>query len=346
MIFFGKRLVGVVCAASAVCLFSQPAHAIVAGNPNPPTGADGLSLYPADSPNNPYNPVTQTGHLDMLGLASPFSGVGQIDQGTGTLLDSTHVLTAAHLFRNGSDPTGISFNLDSGTGTMSFAASRIDICPQFRGVVDNDAGDLAIVTLSTPVPATFRTYSLYTGALTSGTTLTLVGYGESGNGVTGYSGGAGVRRVGKNNADAALLPGGGDNNVDPTLQPGNQTYLFDFDSPDGDTASAPNVLGGTSLGNDVETTLGNGDSGGPGFILVGGQYEIAALNNFLVRFGPDSNLGPNIPLFGSGGGGPIVSGYTSFLAGFVPAPEPAPWAALGLGGLLLAGRMGLHRRKN
>lgn len=346
MRFFAARLTTILCAIGALCLQGLPANAIVAGNPNPPTDTAGLPLYPADSPSNPHNPVTQTGRLDMLGLASPFSGVGSIYGGTGTLLDSTHVLTAAHLFDSNTDPAAVSFSLDGGTGTMSFTASRIDICPTFHGVNPDDQGDLAIVTLSAPVPAAFRTYSLYTGALTAGTTLTLVGLGDSGNGVTGFDNSPRQRRVGKNNADGFLLPGG--QSFDTTYQPGDGVYLFDFDSPDGSTASAPNVIGGLSLGNDVETTLGNGDSGGPAFILVNGQYEIAATNNFLTRFGPDANLGPDLPFFGSGGGGVILSAYTGFLGGFVPvpAPEPAPWAVLGLGGLLLGGRVRLHRRKD
>lgn len=344
MLFFGKHWRGLGCAAGALCLLCRPAHAIVAGNPTPPTGTGGQPLYPADAPNNPYNPVTQTGRLDMLGMASPFSGVGSIAQGTGTLLDATHVLTAAHLFDNfGTSGNGISFDLGNGASGMTFAASRVDISPNYHGVGTDDVGDIAIVTLSAPVPAAFRTYGLYTGALTSGTTLTLVGYGLSGDGVSGYSGGSGVRRVGKNNADAFLLPGKG--NISTTYQPGDQTYLFDFDSPDGDTASAPNRIGGLSLGNDVETTVGDGDSGSPAFILVNGQYEIAAITNFNYQFGTDANPGPAVPFFGSGGGGAIVSGYTDFLSGFVPAPEPAPWVVLGMGGLGLAGRVVLRRRQ-
>lgn len=339
-----KRCFAAACALGALGLLTCPAHAIVAGNPTPPLGAGGQPAYPADSPSNPYNPVTQTGRLDMLGLASPFSGVGDIYGGTGTLLDSTHVLTAAHLFNAGTNPASVSFNLSDGTGIESFTASQISIDPLFQGVDPDDAGDIAIVTLSAPVPAQFRTYSLYTGALTSGTTLTLVGYGQSGNGVTGYDNSPGARRVGKNNADAFLLPGG--QNIATTYQPGDQTYLFDFDSPDGDNA-AENVIGGLSLGNDVETTIGMGDSGGPAFVQVNGQYQIAAINNFRIQFGTDANPGPIYPLFGSGGGGAIVSAYTDFLGSFVPlpAPEPAPGLILGIGGIGLAGRVWARRRR-
>src|SRR5579875_1426211 len=114
--------------AAALCatLALQPvaAHAISAGDPTPPKDSNGNDLYP---PDNPYNPVTQTGRVDMLGLASPFSGVGTIDGGTGELLDSTHVLTAAHLFGGSlTSPSG-TFNLNNGSGgQISFGISRVD----------------------------------------------------------------------------------------------------------------------------------------------------------------------------------------------------------------------------
>lgn len=314
-----------------------PACAIVAGNPNPPnTGPGGTSAYPPDSPDNPYNPATQTGRLDTLGLASPFSGVGSIDGGSGTLIDSTHVLTAAHLFGTGTiDPTGINFSLENGAGTTTFAASRVDVDPSFVGVGNDDAYDIAIVTLADPVPSTYKTYTLYTDPLTAGTTLTLVGYGRTGDGVTGYYPATPGRRVGKNNADAFLLPGG--NSYSATYAAGDQTYLFDFDSPD----ETPGLLGGASLGNNVETTIGTGDSGGPGFVQIGGAYQIAAINNFNTQFGTAPYLGPAIPLFGSGGGGAIISAYQGFIAsidpGVVPAPEPNAPIALALGVLGLAG---------
>lgn len=324
----------------AMGAFAPPALAIVAGNPNPPdTGPGGTPAYPSDSPNNPYNPVTQTGRLDTLGLASPFSGVGQIFGGTGTLLDSTHVLTAAHLFGPGPiDPAGINFALDSGAGTVTFAASAVTVDPNFKGVAPDDSNDIAIVTLANPVPATYKTYSLYTDPLTAGTTLTLVGYGATGDGVSGYYGAASGRRVGQNNADGFLNPGG--DSYATAYAPGDRTYLFDFDSPDGSAG----YLGGLSLGNDVETTIGTGDSGGPGFVEVGGVYEIATLNNFTTQFGAAPNLGPAVPLFGSGGGGAIVSAYQGFIFAQV-APEPSAPLALGAGLAVMVGCAGLRRRK-
>ena len=171
--------------------------------------------------------------------------------------------------------------------------------------------DIAVVTLSTPVPPTYLSYGLDISPLTAGTTLTLVGYGATGDGVHGYD--SSIRKAG---AWARTMPTAsccraGRASPQRTNR-ATVTYLFDFDSPD---SSAPNFLGGGSLGNTVETTIGTGDSGSPAFRLIHGQYEIAATTNLLLQFSQNNPYGT----FGSGGGGAIVSAYQTFLQSVVPA---------------------------
>lgn len=322
-------------ACLSLLLPSHQAHAIVAGDLNPPE-VNGVPLYPPDDPNTPYDPIAMSGRLDTLGLNSPFSGVGTIYGGTGPLIDSTHVLTAAHLFGpNFSQSAGVTFNLDTGQGFIAFQANRVDVHPQYQGVGNDDLYDIAVVTLDTPVPDTFHTYGPFTAPLAQGTTLTLVGYGQTGDGVHGYSGTSsnpniypGGRRVGQNTVGGYLQPGGA---VDTgPYQPGDQTYLFDFDSPVGSSSPAPDYLIGPSLGNDKETTIGVGDSGGPAFVFVDGQYQVAAINNFRISFQYEDNR--DIGYFGSGGGGAIISGYQDFLAdALAPAPEPDALSTFGVG---------------
>ena len=80
-----------------------------------------------------------------------------------------------------------------------------------------------------------------------------------------------------------------------------EVFQFDFDAP-----TSPD-----SLGNDIETTLGGGDSGGPSFVDDGnGGLKLFGINTYTTQFSWNS---PEAPLFGSGGGGIVVSSYLDFI---------------------------------
>ncbi len=287
---------------------------IVAGDPN---GS------PADSPANRVDPNTTT---------SPFAGVGSLSIGggvcTGTPISPFHVITAAHCLDTNNDgtidfvPNQVVFNLNFGGDlTHSITASALAVHPNWTGFNNPSVNDdIAIVTLSSPLPAGVPIYPLFLSPLTAGTTLTLVGYGQSGDGVNGYtlSASFSVKRSGKNNADTFIADDDGSGT--------NEVFLFDFDGPTGDGS-----MGGATLGNDVETTLGPGDSGGPAFVLVGTTFFLAGVNTF--TFGGGSL--PSAPLFGSGGGGMIVSAYSNFIFTTTGLPEPS--TAVLTGGLLVLG---------
>ena len=139
--------------------------------------------------------------------------------------------------------------------------------------------------------------------MTAGTTFTLVGYGRSGDGVNGFTTDASftVKRSGKNNADAFLAD---DEGIGPV-----EVFRYDFDD-----ASGNNNLGGPTLGNDVETTVGGGDSGGPSFIDHGSYLSLAGVNTHSFRFGPPFGpQNPDAPFFNSGGGGMLVPTYASWI---------------------------------
>ncbi|GIW95018.1 MAG: hypothetical protein KatS3mg110_3059 [Pirellulaceae bacterium] len=303
-------------------IFESYTPLIVAGDP---------AGSPPDSPANRVDPNTTT---------SPFAGVGSLNIAgsficTGTAISPIHVLTAAHCLDTNNDgvidftPNQVVFNLNFGGDlTHSIAASSLAVHPQFTGFNNpNVNDDIAVITLSSPLPAGVPIYPLYLSPLTSGTTLTLVGYGQSGTGTAGYTIGASftVKRQGKNQADAGILDDEGSGKV--------EVFLFDFDGP---TGNGP--LGGPTLGNDVETTTGPGDSGGPAFVLVGSTYFLAGVNTFTAKF----TGGPDAPFFGSGGGGMIVSAYADFIFTSTGIPEPS--SAFVAGSLALAAA-GIVRRK-
>jgi hypothetical protein len=131
----------------------------------------------------------------------------------------------------------------------------------------------------------------------------MVGYGRSGDGVSGYTTNASftIKRAGRNVADAFY---GQD---DAGRSAADEVFRYDFDGPTGNGS-----FGGATLGNDVETTLGGGDSGGPSFALCTGcdptlasSYEIVGVNTF--------TQGTNAPKFGSLGGGINVGAYASWI---------------------------------
>lgn len=291
---------------------------------------------PPDSPANRVDPNV---------ALSPFSGIGslQIVAPNGTFICSAtpvsaiHIVTAAHcLDTMGSNgtidvaPGNVTFNLNfSGSLSNQIAASALAIHPDFTGFANptiND--DIALITLSAPIPAGVPIYPLFGGAVASGGAFTMVGYGLSGDGINGYTIGASftVKRSGANAADGFF--------ADDEGAPVNEVFYFDFDDPNG----VLNFIGGPSLGNTVETQLGGGDSGGPSLVFSGGGWALAGVNTFIASF----SGGPAAPLFGSAGGGILIFPYLDWLLAQInQAPEPGVIALLALGALLLS----LRRRR-
>lgn len=282
----------------------DPAHAIVAGDPN---GS------PADSPNNRLDPNVPT---------SPYGGVGGVkvinigdDNGacTGSALSQWSVLTAAHCFDKNTDGevdsniSDVEFRLNlDGNSSSVILASDIELHPDYSGFNNPNAhDDLAVITLSSPLPENTPIYDLYSTPITSGTTLTLVGYGERGNGLTGYTGGSSFtnKRVGQNNADSFSLDDDGSGM--------NELFRYDFDGPTGN-----GIYGGGTLGNDLETIIGPGDSGGPAFVDINGELLLAGINTF--TFGGESGQ------FGDRAGGVLLAPYINWIVSNITSPVSIP----------------------
>ncbi len=273
--------------------------AIVAGDP------DGT---PSDSPANRIDPNT----ADSL-----FAGVGSLRINangsnytcTGTAISPIHVLTAAHcldLDANGSidaDPADVQFNVNIGPGsdsTYEITAGQLYLHPDWTGFENPSANDdIAVVELSSALANNVPIYPLNDVPFDQKVTAFFAGYGRSGDGISGYTTGASytVKRWGMNDIDYYF--------VDDEGSGVRETFQFDFDAPD-----SPD-----SLGNDVETTLGSGDSGGPSFIEdANGNLKLFGVNTFTTQF--ESNT-PVAPLFGSGGGGMVVAAYVDFINGII-----------------------------
>ena len=271
------------------------------------------TALPADSP---------AARIDPLGAASSFNAVGALSidsggfdyYGTGTAISPNWVLTAGHnvdLNDDGVADAGLNINFYL-PGFGVFAASAEYTCPGFTGF-DNPSvqRDLSLLYFATPLPANLF-YPTFNDGLPTGSQVTLAGFGRSGYGDYGYTTSASLtdRRTGQNIIDSFQSDdkGGGFPAV----------FLYDFDSPD--TTGLP----GGSLGNNVETLIGPGDSGGPLLLADGSGYSLVGVNTFVEGYGGH---------FGDIGGGVVLAPYLNWIGQItgISVPEPPAMALIFLG---------------
>ncbi|MDX1977154.1 MAG: trypsin-like serine protease [Pseudanabaenaceae cyanobacterium bins.68] len=264
-----------------------------------------------DSPTNRIVPNTDP----------TFAGVGTLSNGcTGTAISPLHILTAAHC----GPATAFIVNNPDNTQTTYPGSTTFHPSASFP------FNDLAILTLDSPLPNTVPTYGFYNQPLALGTSIVMVGYGASGSGDLGATVGGNnqIKRRGENMVDSYL-----DSNQDivTTYQP---LFVFDFDGPDNST----NLIGGSTLGNEVEATLGSLDSGSPSFVFNNGNYLLAGINSFVAN-----GVNPSYQ-FGSFGGGVDLAQYQTWISGVTsstvtPVPfEFSPLGAIALLGIVIAWR--------
>lgn len=283
------------------------------------------------------------GSVDANLASSPWASVGSITISgsvySGVLLDSQHVLTAAHVVGGQvGAPGNVSFSLNVGGDlTHTYSASAITVYDGYTGTMPGADGvwhdDLAIVRLNAPVAGVVPMYDLYGGSLAN-QTLTLVGYGRGGDGINGDTVGASasVKRVGENRVDDLLVDDDGGLH--------DEIFVFDFDGPDAST----NVYGPPSPSNlalNAEAQFASGDSGSPVFVDDNGVWKIAGIATF--NGSTNQSSGSNVK-FGSIGGGTVVASYLPWIqATIAPIPEPHTWVML-LAGLGMVGF--IARRKS
>lgn len=202
--------------------------------------------------------------------------------GSGVLLfGGRAVLTSAHVIDGA---TSISVRLDTPDGRVVVPASRYALHPAYDAVDANS--DLALAWLEAPAPVSAARSTLYRESDELGQAISLVGYGLTGDGLTGHDDGGSsepAKHLAENRVDttgealkAALGRGIG---WDPL--PGSQ-LIIDFDDGS-DTHDALGVLMGlhdTGLG-ESEGLTAPGDSGGPAFIgdqVAGVATYVASLS--------------------------------------------------------------------
>lgn len=261
--------------------------------------AGGETALPADTP---------SGRLDTEGIFGFVGALAMSDgsadyKGSAVALSREWVLTAGHNVDLNDDGvpdaswTG-SFVLP---GHGSYVVAQAFTNPSFSGFANPSVNDdLALLRLSVPLPAGMDFPILGKGAMV-GETVTLVGFGRSGYGSYGYTTNAGLtdRRYGSNVIDSFQLDDEGSGV--------NEIFNYDFDDPS--TTGQP----GGSLGNDIETIIGPGDSGGAALRQTADGWELVGVNTYTEGYGGR---------FGDTGGGVLVEPYADWIYQVSGIPEP------------------------
>ena len=268
-------------------------------------------LDPADAS------VTDQQYRD-LGASSPSVGqvLGSLLSGSGTYIGGRWVLTAGH----------IAFGKTNGTFSLGGSSYSIIRAITFPGwSFGSDTNDIGLVELSSEIagitPALM--FHLPVDSVLLGQTVTWIGYGQGGTGLTGSIGSPGTLRGFTN-----VIDGFG-----PTFGLVESSMFTDFDRPDG---SKNSIESSSPFPTALEGNLAPGDSGG-GVFWEGG---LIGVSSYRARLAPDPLSNSD---YGELSGASRLSRYTDWITeqtniAAVPEPSVAVFLSIGALGCFRRGR--------
>jgi len=245
--------------------------------------------------------------------------------GSGVLIAPNWVLTAGHVFWGGTSGT-VRF------GSIVYNSAEVFEFPGW----DIGQNDLALVRLQSPVIG-IEPVRMWNGRNEVGRVATSVGFGTSGTGITGNTGGYGTKRAFQNVIDG----------YDEVLWGFNYHGLItDFDKPDG-SVNTFGLIGSSSTALDLEGCATPGDSGGGLFVNYGGEEFLVGITSYVAWEGVDpwaSRSSNRYGYYGDNNGYSRVSDAEQWIlqkSGIAMVPEPSTIAVAAVGFLAL-----VRKRKN
>lgn len=197
-----------------------------------------------------------------------YDGVVQVSTGSfygsGVLLNGGRaVLTSAHVVEGAE---AITVRMDTSAGPINLSVSQYVLHPYHD--IANGNGDLSLIWLDAPAPVSAERSTIYRYNDDLGSDTTVVGYGLSGEGLTGYvdaSSAAPSKHLAKNRFDATAETLKNSSIIGWDPLPDSQ-LIIDFDNGSREQDALGVLLGLHNTGQDSEGMIAPGDSGGPAFI--------------------------------------------------------------------------------
>jgi len=232
----------------------------------------------SDVPDSSYTTLaTQAAYLPVGELNYTING--QSFTASGILISDRWVLTAGHVTADLNSVSSLTFTVGGYVYNWSQVITNTNwTANPSPGINPYDIGLVQLNTSVTNVTPAVR----YAGSSELGQTATIIGYGATGTGLTGYSAAtAGTRRAGNNVLDV----------LGNTVGDSANYLMADFDNPASTAASSF----GANTALPLEYSVAPGDSGGGAFITINGVTRLAGITSF-------------------GQAGPVGSGNTTLAA--------------------------------